>query len=808
MVAYSIMLMDRVILKKYADNLLKIFFLVFGLADFFGFLPNSLDLFDKVLTSLIIFFFWYQLKPSLFLFGKKNKFLDWSILFAFYVLVVDTFINFIRLINLSDTFVQNIGLVISKFSFLGFGSLLKSIFFFLHNPANASVLSLYSVLIGFSLLILISLYSAMKMTYGDKSVISSFVHVFTKKSSSWKNFADTKGSSVILKFFLSLLVLFSIYQFFFSLVIQWFVVSLDKALLVLAILYAVKDIKGTKSEALNKLGSFDEWLLDFITSLFTNKKFFFLGFGVLLLFHFLSDLATFFLPYVLSFISIDPFYLNYLGSSGVHSHLSISALIALESSTSFFHHLILTSVYSLSAFGLLCIIIFPLVLLYNFIFKFHLRSFLERPITKFFTRLVFFSSVLFFVAPWVSQKVISVSGIQGVDFVTKQISSSFNPIILFALFISLFVLSYIVSLIKRNLHIDRYMVLFIFLTSLSYLGYYVLNYFISSLMYHFSSISYLFSVHQYFGVIVFSFMFLLEFLFYIGGFLLLSYHLTIYFLKDIFLDLFSKRFVFFWTLLVLILPMLILFSSTLNALKIASVLISVLLIFSYSLYKLLGFKEKKDDYLLALVSIISFYQFLLILQLLVFYFNIISLGLFTFLESLFVVFFAFGVTKFFSQKHVFSWISFKRLIIMFLLSLAFGLVFFVLGEPVPALFSTSILVLLPYTLFIAVGEEVLFRGVIYRLAQKSFKPRNALHIQSLIFALVHFMGLSFLVSFFTKDGSMFAVGIVNLVLYFVALYFFAFTAAKFIKKKYNLSLPILFHWLVNLLAISLFYLLH
>ncbi|MCA9478658.1 MAG: hypothetical protein KC535_05920, partial [Nanoarchaeota archaeon] len=235
--------------SQYIGIFIKILFLAIGLADFFGVLPPSLDILDKLITSLILAYFWYELKFSSFLFGKRKQWLDWSILATYYILVSESVIG---------------------------------LFF---DASHISLLSSITVSVGFGSLILISAYVANKLTFSKKSVMHSFARLFIRKEEQWNNFADTQGSSKIVKFFLSLIVLFAIFQYFFSLVNQWFVISLDKTLLVLAILFAVKDIKGTKSKVLNKIGDFDDWLLKTITELFTNHKKFYLGFSVLLIFH-------------------------------------------------------------------------------------------------------------------------------------------------------------------------------------------------------------------------------------------------------------------------------------------------------------------------------------------------------------------------------------------------------------------------------------------------------------------------------------------------------------------------------------------
>ena len=76
-------------------DITKIFLVLFGLADAFSILPDSLDIFDKVFTSAILFYFWIKLRPMKFLFGYPSKTLNYFIIGSFYILVIDTFIPFI-----------------------------------------------------------------------------------------------------------------------------------------------------------------------------------------------------------------------------------------------------------------------------------------------------------------------------------------------------------------------------------------------------------------------------------------------------------------------------------------------------------------------------------------------------------------------------------------------------------------------------------------------------------------------------------------------------------------------------------------
>lgn len=568
-------------MKSILYTFFKIFLVVIGLFDIFNLLPQSLDIVDKGLAALILLIYWLALKPSKFIFGKEKKWLDYTLLGTFYILVIDTFVNLIRIIDLNDLAIKKISFFITAYLPGFLSNAIKSSFLFIHNPASTTAISLFSVYVGFSLIILIALYSAFRLEYGKKSVMHSITRVFIRKDATWKNFADTAGYSIIVKFFISLIVLFSVSQYFFALVNQWFIISLDKTLLVLAILFAVKDIQGTKSKALNKIGRFDEWLLGTITEVFTNEKKFFLGFGILLLFHYLSDLATFFLPYFFPFIGIDPFYLNYLGDTGALMHQPLSVLIGSEMVHSGFEMIAVMGVYLLSAIGIVLLILFPIVLIYFIIGDAKLSVFLKRKWHSVLLIIFFISMITFQLAPWLTQKAILGQGIQGVDFITHRISTEISITYVFIIVAIVFIL----SLFAFNIKVAKYFLGLIFIMSFVYLGEYVWNYFISSMYYHFGVIGYFFSIPNYYIGIMFIFLFILEVLFYLGGFLLLTYNAARIIVKDIIKSLITNKAIYAWTLALLLLPMLLMYNLTLQSFTKASIVIITLFIFSYSMYR-------------------------------------------------------------------------------------------------------------------------------------------------------------------------------------------------------------------------------
>ena len=767
------------------DLLFKLGLLALGFADFFGLLPDALDILDKGLTAAVLAYFWYELKLSKFLFGTRVRWLDGTILTAFYILVIDSFIQVIRVIDLNGQLASDAAYLTTVIPGL---SVVKSAFLFVYNPANAASISLLSAIIGFSLLIIVAVYAATKLTYTRVSVMHSFARLFIHTKKNWIKFSNTTGTSRITKFVLSVLVLFSIYQYFFALVNQWFIISLDKALLIVAIVYAAKDIKGTKSKALNTLGRFDDILLNGIRDIFTNHKKFYLGFGILLVFHYLSDLATFFLPYFISSLSIDPFYLNFIGDSAGTFHQPLSALVASSS-----HGL---GMYILSSLGSLVMILFPMLFLYLVITEKPLHEFTKKYWHRVITAILFVLSVSFSIYNWVTQKTIRVAGIQGVDFTTHTISG--NLLFGFGLMVLLFV--GLLFMIRSRKAADHLLIA-TYLFSFSYFGYYVWNYFLSSWFYHKGILAVFFSSGHIFLGIIFILLFALEILFYLGGFILLTFESSKLVTRD--LAHLSTRAAFAWTLAIILIPLLIMASATVTAFTLATTTLVVLLLFSYALFKHYTGKEKRDDYMFGLTITIMIYQIIVVARLLLQgAFSVEGLIMF---ESILLVGLALVAKKLLGIKLQLGTIKLPKLLLVLLAGFGFSIVFFIANEPVPAL--TTFIGALLFTLLVAVAEELLFRGVVFSLARQAFTNTQALHLQAVFFGLIHVVGIGVLLRHFSQSTHLLGLGpYAALILYGVCLYLFSLVAGRLAlyKNKVILVYAIIFHWAVNLLTYTIF----
>ncbi|MFC1697890.1 lysostaphin resistance A-like protein [Nanoarchaeota archaeon] len=760
--------MGENVVKKYSMLIFTLAMILLGLADLIGLLPDSLDLLDKVLTSLLLLFFWWKLNLSKFMFGRSTVLTNVFILIGFYLLIMPTFLEFI---SISET--------------AGF------------------VLTMVSIIGGTVALIILSIFLTLRYQFGDKSMFHSIISIFSKKDSVW-NKISKKGQSpgfMILKLILTYLILFIISQYFFGLVNQWFIVSLDKSLFFVAIIFAIKDLEQSKSKALQSLGKVDDLILGKISELFTTPKLLYLGFGFLLIFHYLSDLATFLFPYVFG-LGKEPFFFDKLEviSPGLHEPLS-----ALGMGTGLFE----TLASILSSVGLIFLILVPILLCFFIVYKVKFNKIVENKLFTTFLIIAFVSIVAFFLIPWTSVASIPTNdfGIYGVDFLTFQLSSV--AFLGFGIVLLIVGLIFLLSLFAYNSKVGKYLLVVVYLISMIYLGQFVLNYFISSISYYGPQInflsSHLFSSYNSIAFLSLITLAFLDLLFYIGGFMLFAYFSSKYLIKQVIRDLINDTSIYIWTFILLLVPLLLFLNPNPLTMVISSIVIIVFFIFSYAMFQELSGAEKRDDYILGVNLSIIIYQ---ILGIIIYFFSGTYEGLLNFIAPFIILvlaLFAIFYFKIYIDVKDFKWRDLSLAIIMGLL---FGVIFWGISEPGTVLLGSGVglfFSILIFTFVVAVAEELLFRGALLTLARRAFKFEIALVLQAIVFALIHFAAAVTVLWAYYSTTNINFFGVTDVTFFFVymiMLFFFGLVAGLFVRKKEgNILYPIVIHWIANFVVL-------
>lgn len=720
-------------LKSVPSLLFKFFLLFMGVWEFFPSFPAGLDVLDKVLTSLILLYFWFKLGTADFIFGKKSRFFNSLILTSFYILSLDTFSH----------------LMGNSFSIFG-------------TSITTEIVSIFSVYAG-SFLIFIAALCLTFQKWGERSFVHSFYSVLFKK---WDIFSSKKVSwRLIPKFFVSIIVLWFVWQFLFHLITQWFVVSLDKSLLFLSVLFAIKDLEYSRVKALHVLGDIDDKILHTVKSLFSNSKTFFVGIGFVLMFHVLSDISVFFLPYFFN-VPFDSFYFDRIGNPALHQSLPF-----LISS----HGVFLP--YLFSSIGVFVILAFPILLCFLITYDVDVSYLMQRLWFRLSSIFCFFFALCFVFFPWISMKSISNTGIYGVDFISHTVPEYF-----FVLFILGFVL---LLFLLFNGFLSHISLLLLFFISFIFWGSYVWNFFVSSLNYYLSSAISIPHLSLLFLLFIF-----LDFLFYICGFIIFTFYIAKFLIKNFESHILNDSVIMLASFLIIFICMIFIY---LNMLSLVAISVIVGLIFNFSFfYYLKGRREFRDDFILAVSILIGTFIFVALISGV---FNFANIGFVNLFGISLILIVALLLLKFFKLSISFSkkFIKLKFVFLSIILAAVFSLVFYYIGEPSPSLISDVILYILFFTLIVSFAEELFFRFILLRLAEKSFGFIKALFLQAFLFALIHLLDIRSL-----------GFSLVRLLLYFSALLVFGIVAGLLTgrsvsKKSYsgNIVYAIIFHWLTN-----------
>jgi membrane protease YdiL (CAAX protease family) len=157
----------------------------------------------------------------------------------------------------------------------------------------------------------------------------------------------------------------------------------------------------------------------------------------------------------------------------------------------------------------------------------------------------------------------------------------------------------------------------------------------------------------------------------------------------------------------------------------------------------------------------------------------------------------------------------KVFLVILLLGTVFGLLFTVIKEPIPALFTSVIdnseASLLGFILFssflVAFSEQIIFSGFLFNVYSKLTSKKDAIYQVSIIFVLFHLLRFEILVKhYYVNFTDLF---LLYLFAYYIMLFVFMTTALylySFKSKKYsgNFFYPVALHFAADF-SLFLFY---
>ncbi len=774
----------------------KVALLLLGIINLFGPLGHVGDL----MAVVTLFLLWIYFDPVKLMFGASRRWMSYAVVAIFYVFFIDVILQIFRALDTSS--------LEFKFLYRSTDTFLLNTAATLYTPVRQFIIDIITSNIdtsgisssaGFILLLLFALYLTFFLDFEKESFTYPMIHFFKKDEKFWAELRQTKNNRYWpLKFFLAFFCLLIFSHYMFTLVTQWFIVTIGKSTFILAFLFAVKDIQNTKIKILDTMGSFDEKLIYYVRKVFYDPKYFLTGFSILLAFHYLSDINLFVLHYIFPLIPLDEYYVKFIATA---SRTPVVELLFAEQAGSIIDIAANTLVYIVSTAGAFFVFAIPTAFIFMTLTRKNVKDFFEKKRNWYLLYFMFISTAVFMLSPWMSIKALISQpgenlGLYGVDLVTQPISSSGIPLRYLAL--GIVVMGIICFYFARAHWMQEYSITITFLLSLIYLGLYIWGFYISTLFYYLHLLTYSFATANILLLILFSILLILETLFYIGGFMYTGYIISREIITQKTKYIVTNNSMIIWTLVLLGLPMALLFGQTYESLRFTSVVLGCLFVFSYALYKEFTGVEYRDDYILSIAAAILVFHLLVVVE--------VFGGAFFDIESV-LMFNAFGLLgsalaliKFFELRLNAFDISKREVATIIILGIIFGIFFYVVPDPFIGEFKSKTDIILIYILVTSLAEEFLFRGVIMTISEKAFSYQRALFLQSLVFMLIHFISIKSMISYYSLLGFPLWLLVLYLGIYGVLLFSFGFIAGLlYSANSKNIMRPVLFHLIVNII---------
>jgi len=461
------------------EELILVALILLNFFEFFEFLPADLGYIKKIISWTALGYLLYKASLTNIFFNNKHRHVDLLIILAYFMLTFKNLIIFSS--SLLEEFVF----------FHGFQKFIVD---------NASMLEIWSLIMGSSFILLLAIYSAFFITVKKPSLMH-IIHEEGRPNS-------------IFKLLVRIIAIYFVYMSFFivvfNLVMEWLVIAIDAPLIMLAVLIylfiIIRHYKKYRLESLiYRIGEVGDNFYKKFISLFHYKKTILLGISGMLVLHLLTDALSFLIPYI--FVFKDSLYFSHLGSG--HTAL-LPLFLEQAASEPFIEQISLFFVYLLNTIGILFLLILPSFFWYIAFSgkKYHIS---DSSIV-----LIISSISIFLIAPVFKISRLTEKAILGVDIKTgfaNNIFSNFYQTVFF-IFILVVLIFLLHSQYKKHL---IYLILF---KSTFFFIYYIFLFFTSLVIYYISIISTLINTSRFILSLHFMIFFAITILFYIAGFIM------------------------------------------------------------------------------------------------------------------------------------------------------------------------------------------------------------------------------------------------------------------------------------------------
>ena len=314
--------------------------------------------------------------------------------------------------------------------------------------AETPNLSIFFMLVGFGLLLIISIIATVKYDIRKPSIMA-IIHE--------EGDPDFRPLQLILRFVSIFIILMAFYIIVFNLFMEWLAFAIDAPIIIVGILFYVYLIvrqrkKFDPESLLFKIGNFGESFYEPFLKLFYTRKGLFLALTGLLLLHLLSDIGNFIIPHItglhdaLYFSNLNPethvpLFFNWGGGESL-------IMKDLAQANGILQIISLFWVYIFNVLGILCVMTLPAYIWYKVYIS---KGFNVAPLSLgiFFCAIsVTFLAPLFEVAP-ISQSVISDEiSLTGADIKTQTfpyLLPQLTPTVIMLLSMGVFLVTFLLA---------------------------------------------------------------------------------------------------------------------------------------------------------------------------------------------------------------------------------------------------------------------------------------------------------------------------------------------------------------------------
>lgn len=488
------------------EELIVLSIILLNILDFLEILPGELDYVKKIISWTVLGFLLYKASLSKIFYGNKNKFVDITLLFAYFCLVLKNIIYF------ANAGIEEGGFVSSLYAqLINVGWLINH----------------YSFYIGGSLLIIIAYYMAAKLTVKTPSLM----HVIHEEGVPKSDFKKLE------RFIVTYLVIVFFFVVVFNLVMEWLAFAVDASLLMVGLMFYILTAFRRHSKGFNpssfiyKVGEFGESFYESFIGLFQSPKKIFLGISGMLILHLLTDFGSFILPYITGIHDI--LYFSQLGIEIT----SVTKMILYEFSLLSYHNLplvldilskfMIIFIYCFSVLGMIFILVLPGYIWYKLYHGGWFRLHRLDLSIYFMAVTAYILSPAFKVLPIMLSSGGSI-GLVGVKLILIPFSESsmfariVEPFILQLLFtvLAIIVVGVFVNWISRNFDSKEKVIIVGLILLNLFFGRYIFLFFIDIVFYYSEILRVLVSNGSYFTAFYILLFFIVNVLFYIFGFII------------------------------------------------------------------------------------------------------------------------------------------------------------------------------------------------------------------------------------------------------------------------------------------------